>query len=93
MFCKETLQMNIDKYPCIIAESLGNHGLGLADMENNIMYVAKMCFQKGTKQVAAALVEEYTHLNTRCRDESFEQKWAYLDTILTLGERIQGEPL
>ena len=92
-FCKETLQMDLDKFPCIVAEHLGNNGLGLADMDNNIMYIAKKCFQKGTKQVAAAIVEEYTHLDTRCRDESFEQKWAYLDTILTLGERIQGEPL
>ena len=93
-FVKDTLEMDIDKYQCIISDRLANgKALGLADMENKVMYISKKCFAQGTKQVAAALVEEFTHLDTGCTDESFEQKWEYLSTILTLGERLRGEPL
>lgn len=92
-FCMNALGMPVTKYPVIIADKLGDGVLGLAEMDDRIIYISRAAFAKGTKTLACALVEEYTHLNTGCSDESFEQKWAYLDKIVSLGEELQGEPL
>ena len=93
-FCKETLELELDNYKLIIAGDLGGKGqLGRADIENGIMYISKQCFKEGTKRVAVCILEEYTHVHEEVRDETLEQKWIYLNHILSLGERIEGEPL
>ena len=62
-------------------------------VDNGIMYISKKCFSEGTKRVAVALLEEYTHCKHEVFDETPEQKWVYLEQIISLGERIHGEPL
>jgi hypothetical protein len=92
-FCKETLRLELDDYRIIIAKDLGKDRLGCADMDASIMYISKQCFREGTKRVAVALLEEYTHCKHRVMDETLEQKWVYLNQILSLGEQLQGQPL
>ena len=93
-FCKDVLELELDKYELIIAGDLGGKGqLGRADIDNGIMYVSKQCFKEGTKRVAVCILEEYTHVHEEVLDETIQQKWIYLNHILSLGERVQGEPL
>ena len=94
-FCRGTLKcVDIDEFKTIVVNDLGSSGqLGRADMDNGIMYISKQCFKEGTKRVAVALLEEYTHCKERVHDETVEQKWVYLNLITTLGEEIEGRPL
>ena len=93
-FCKDTLELDIDDYRLIVCKDLGGNGqLGRANIEDGIMYISKKCFEAGTKRVAVAILEEYTHCKHEVKDETIEQKWVYLEQIISLGERIEGEPL
>jgi hypothetical protein len=92
-FCREGLGMDIDKFPLIVCADLGSGNLGRADPKTMTMYISKLCFDEGTKRVAAALLEEWTHLEHDVADETIEQKWVYLQQILSLGERLMGDPL
>lgn len=93
-FCKNTLQLELDDYRLIVCKDLGgDEQLGRADMEEGIMYISKQCFREGTKRVATAILEEYTHCKHEVADETVAQKWVYLNQILSLGEQLQGEPL
>ena len=93
-FCKDVLELELDDYRLIIAKDLGGDGqLGRADIEEGIMYISKQCFKEGTKRVAVAILEEYTHCHHRVEDETVEQKWVYLNQILSLGEQLDGRPL
>ena len=91
MFVSNVLGCDMHRYPIVVAKSLGRHGLGRA--EDGKIFIAAECFEQGTKRVAAALYEEWTHLDSGCLDESLEQKWIYLQKILSLGEQVGGEPL
>jgi hypothetical protein len=91
IFVHSVIGCDMYRYPIIIAKSLGKHGLGRA--EDGKIFIAAECFEQGTKRVAAALYEEWTHLDSGCLDESLEQKWIYLQKILSLGEQLSGEPL
>lgn len=92
-FCKDALGLELDDFRLIVAKDLGNGHLGRANIEDGIMYISKQCFREGTKRVAVALLEEYTHCKHRVEDETLEQKWVYLNQILSLGEQLKGEPL
>ncbi len=91
-FVRKTIGLETRKFPLIICEDLGG-SLARADMDANVMYLSKQLFSEGTKRVAIALIEEFTHLDKRVLDETVEQKWIYLELIASLGERIDGEPL
>jgi len=91
-FCTQTLGLDVDDYKLIVCKDLAND-LGQADIENGIMYISKKCFSQGTKRVAVAILEEYTHCKHEVLDETLEQKWVYLEQIISLGETIDGEPL
>jgi hypothetical protein len=90
-FVHTVLGCDMYRFPIIVAKDLGKHGLGRA--EDGKIFIAAECFEQGTKRVAAALYEEWTHLDSGCADESLEQKWIYLQKILSLGEQLTGEPL
>ena len=93
-FCKDVLDLDVDDYELIVAKDLGGmDNLGRADIENGKMYISKRCFQEGTKRIAVAILEEYTHCKHRVFDETPQQKWIYLNPIVSLGEELQGEPL
>lgn len=94
MFCQNTLMLNVSKFDLIVCEDLGSPGqLGRADIRKGIMYISRQCFREGTKRIAVALLEEYTHCEHRVRDETVEQKWIYLNQIISLGEELRGDPL
>lgn len=90
-FVHSVLGCDMYRYPIIVAKDLGKHGLGRA--EEGRIYISSECFEQGTKRVAAALYEEWTHLDSGCLDETLEQKWIYLQKILSLGEQLSGDPL
>ncbi len=93
-FCKDTLGLELDKYRMIVCEDIGKKGcMGLANIEEGIIYISKLSFRKGTKAVAVALLEEFTHCHHEVLDETLQQKWVYLDQIIGLGEQLSGEPL
>jgi len=91
-FCSNTLELELDEYQLIVCKDIADD-LGRADMEAGIMYISKKCFDQGTKRVAVAILEEYTHCHHEVKDETVEQKWVYLEQIISLGERMEGEPL
>jgi hypothetical protein len=93
-FCKDTLGLGLDAYQLLVVEDIGKKGvMGLANIEKGIMYISKLAFRKGTKAVAVAILEEFTHVHHEVEDETVQQKWVYLDQIVSLGERLSGEPL
>jgi len=90
-FVNDILRCDMHAYPIIVLNTLGRNMLGRAD--DGKIYIALATFEQGTKWVAAALYEEYTHLFDGVKDETFEQKIIYLTKVLSLGEQINGEPL
>ena len=92
-FCEDILEFDFSDYEIVVRDDMPQKQLGEADMDNNVIYLSKRCFEEGTKRVAVALLEEFTHLKWRVKDETLEQKWIYLEQIISLGERIVGEPL
>ena len=93
-FCKNTLSLDVDDYQLIVCKDLGvDNDLGRADIAEGKMYISKQCFIEGTKHVAVAILEEYTHCKHEVLDETVQQKWIYLNQIVSLGEQLDGEPL
>lgn len=78
-------------YPIVIVEDLGPTVLGEA--KNGTIYLTKELLMKGTKYVAATIMEEHIHLRKGFHDCSREmQNWLF-DKIVHMGEEITGEPL
>lgn len=75
---------NVDKYPIIVAEELGNSCLGMA--ENETIYIAKRCFHMGTKMVTSTLFEEYIHLRYNLKDNTYEMQNFLFDIIFSTVE-------
>lgn len=75
---------NVDKYPIIVAEDLGNSCLGMA--ENETIYIAKRCFHMGTKMVTSTLFEEYIHLRYNLKDNTYEMQNFLFDIIFSTVE-------
>lgn len=76
---------DMEKYEIVVLEDLGAGVHGLA-MEGRI-FISKLAFQKGTKEVASTLLEEWVHLTTGFRDETRQlQTWLF-DELLTQAEQ------
>ena len=71
----------IEKYPLIVAEDLGNLCLGMA--KNDTIYIAKRCFHMGTKMVTSTIFEEYLHLRHKLEDNTYEMQNFLFDIIFT----------
>ena len=89
-FCK-ALAFNVDDYPILVSEHLGDSVLGRA--HNEKIYLSKRIFMMGTKQVAVTLIEEWLHLKHNLVDETYAMQNFLFDTIASLGEQLLGEPL
>jgi len=74
----------INKYPVMVVEDLGNLCMGLA--KDNTIYIAKRCFHMGTKQVVATIFEEYLHLRHKLKDNTYEMQNFLFDIIFTNAE-------
>ncbi len=89
-FCKTILECD-GIGDIIVSDNLGPGVLGRA--ENQRIYISKLAFQEGTKCVAKTIFEEWMHLKYEVEDHSAEQQHRYLNHIMTLGEKLAGEPL
>ena len=90
-FC-ELLGYSPNDYPIRVVESLGAEVEGLAS-EGQI-FIAKRCFMRGTKYLAATLIEEFIHLRHELHDESRALQTFLFDAIVTLGEKhVLRKPL
>lgn len=87
----ESLGFKVSDYPIIPCEHLGEGVLGRA--ANNKIYLSKTVFMQGTKMVAGTLIEEFIHLRHGLHDETRGMQNFLFDTIVSLGEQINGEPL
>lgn len=80
----------IDDFPVIVLTTLGPSIHGMA--KDGKIFLSMLPFQKGTREVAATLLEEYAHLKSGESDctRGF-QNWLF-DQLLIQFERSAGEP-
>lgn len=89
-FC-ERLGFAVQEYPIIVSEFLGEEVLGRA--HEGKIYISKRTLMMGTKMLAGTLIEEFIHLRHQLYDETRTMQNFLMDTIVSLGEQITGEPL
>ena len=80
---------HVQQYPIVVCELHGP--LGLA--KNGTIYISPECFRTGTKYLAAAIFEEFLHLSEGVEDESRRMQTTLFHIIMSMGEKIVGEPL
>lgn len=86
-----TAGYDVGRYPITIVEDLGEGVYGLA--KENRIFIAKAAFQKGTKEVASTLLEEFVHLKTGYSDRTRQlQTWLF-DELLLQSEKAAGVAL
>jgi hypothetical protein len=80
----------IRDFPVIVLSTLGPSIHGMA--KDGKIFLSVLPFQKGTREVAAALLEEFAHLKSGEADctRGF-QNWLF-DQLLIQAERVAGEP-
>lgn len=75
-------------YPVVIVDDLGAGVYGLT--KEGKIFIARAAFQKGTKEVASTLLEEFVHLKTGFSDETRQlQTWLF-DELLSHAESACG---
>lgn len=81
---------DVDQFPVVIAETLGAEIHGMA--RDGKIFVSALAFNKGTRELAATLFEEFAHLKSGQADctRGF-QNWLF-DQLLCRIEAEQGEP-
>lgn len=81
---------DVKRFEIIICDTLGAGICGLA--KDGKIYLSLLPFQKGTREVAATLLEEYAHLVSGADDCTREfQNWLF-DQVLIGVEKESGEP-
>lgn len=86
-----TVGYDLDRYPITVVEDLGEGIYGLAKEDR--IFIAKAAFQKGTKEVASTLLEEFVHLKTGYSDMTRQlQTWLF-DELLLQSEKAAGVAL
>lgn len=81
----------VNAFPIIVTDWLGEGILGRA--HGGKIYISQRAFMMGTKMLAGTLIEEFLHLKYELQDCDREMQNFLMDTIVSLGERITGEPL
>jgi hypothetical protein len=82
---------DLGSYPITVVEDLGEGVYGLAKEDR--IFIAKAAFQKGTKEVASTLLEEFVHLKTGYADMTRQlQTWLF-DELLLQSEKAAGVAL
>lgn len=89
-FCR-AVGFPVDEFPIVVTDWLGEEVLGRA--HKGRIYLSKRAMMMGTKMVAGTLIEEYLHLRHNLRDCERSMQNFLMDTIVSLGERVVGEPL
>ena len=65
----------------------------LGQAKQGTIYISPNAFRMGTKYVAGTLYEEFLHLSEGLDDETRNMQNALIDTIMSMGEKLRGEPL
>lgn len=80
----------VSDMPLIVVDTLGPNIHGMA--KDGKIFLSTLPFQKGTREVAATLLEEFAHLKSGQGDctRGF-QNWLF-DQLLVRSERAAGEP-
>lgn len=82
---------NVEAFPIMVVDDLGEGIYGLA--KEGRIFIAKAAFQKGTKEVASTLLEEFVHLKTGYDDMTRQlQTWLF-DELLSQSEKAAGVAL
>lgn len=89
-FC-QSIGFNVDSRPIILVERIDDGVMGLAH-EGNI-YVTRLAFNQGTKQLAATLIEELLHLDHGLQDNTRAMQNFLFESLVSIGERLVGEVL
>lgn len=79
-----------------VGELIFTDGLGagvLGAVIDNQIYIDREAFTYGTKTLAATLIEEYIHKHHSLNDCSREMQEHLFQTLVSMQERIDGEPL
>lgn len=81
---------DIEAFPVIVTDTLGAGIMGLA--QGGRIFLSLLPFEKGTREVAATLLEEFAHLRSGAADctRTF-QNWLF-DQLLIRVERTAGQP-
>lgn len=80
----------IEDFPIIYTDLMGAGRYGCA--RDGKIYISALPFEKGTREVAATLFEEYAHLKSGQGDETRNfQQWL-IDQIMVRVEEAAGEP-
>ena len=81
---------NVAEFPLIVIDTLGANIHGMA--RDGKIFVALMAFDKGTRELAATIFEEFAHLRSGAGDCTRQfQNWLF-DQLLVQAERASGEP-
>jgi hypothetical protein len=80
-------------YEILIAGELPDHALGMAEPADNRITLSETLMAQGQKQVTATILEEYTHLRTGLKDESYELQTHLFNMVLTQAEMRMQEVL
>lgn len=79
----------IDAFPVIVVDGLGNGAIGLA--KDGKIFITLAAFEKGAREVAATILEEYAHLRSGQEDCSRGfQNWLF-DQLLNQIEHRSGQ--
>lgn len=88
------LYPDLDQYPIVVVDTLGQETMAVADMVEKVIVIAKPCFKLGTKFIVSTLIEEYTHLKYGYYDHTRDMQTHLFDTITTLVEtHLLKEPI
>lgn len=79
----------VRKFPIKCVELHGH----LGEARDATILISPACYRIGTKFLAATILEEYLHLKEGVRDETREMQNLLFDIIITMGEKIMGEPI
>lgn len=89
----KAIGFNVDIYKIKVMDDLGKGVLGLADQDNEIIYLSMSVFDLGTKYVAGTLYEEYIHIFYGVSDETRGFQDVVINHLMSLGEAFVGEPV
>ena len=82
--------IEIEEFPIICCDTLGPSIHGLA--KDGRIFLAERAFDKGARELAATLFEEWAHLRSGAGDETRDLQNFLIDRLLIQIERTQGEP-
>jgi len=89
-FC-QNLKLEVDIGDLMFIESFDGHIYGA--YHRGKIFLTRKTFEAGTKQLVMTLIEERAHMLFGLDDCTRGMQEYFLNLAITLGERLQGEPL